>query len=242
MSRRRRFGDLTSSGVSASDTDLPSTSNATSRFQLLPVKDQKTFLGLITKRMAQDSVHPLIVRAAKRITSDCPARDDECELEAIFNAVKTGDSRVEGLDKGVRYVADNFYIDYFTGPKTLLEECAQGACAEDCESQAALCVALAMAVGFRGGLRAWGPAGAKVYNHVFGYVLIPKEAEDDSVHEYGLDPSADVGDGGPGWQPEPGFALTAEVTDGDFTPDDGWFAPPECERCGYPAGEEMDDL
>jgi hypothetical protein len=215
MTRRRGFGDFSDAlpTVPTVDAGIP-----TSKFSLLTVKSQKDFLGLITQQMAQDAITPTVVRAAKRITMDCDARDDQCELEAIYNAVKFGDPRVKGLGKGVRYIADNFEVDYSTSPEALLKECEAGACAEDCESMAALCGALALAAGFRVGLCAWGPAGAKDFTHMFAIALIPKEAPDGMTTEYGLDPSADVGDGGPGWQPEQANRLTAMVTAADYVP------------------------
>ena len=96
------------------------------------VKDQKAALGEIVKLVRKSQLDPAIVLAARQITSDCPARDDMCELQAIYNAVKNGDPRVKGLEKGVRYLADSTMSDVYTSPSRLLKDCEAGGCAEDC--------------------------------------------------------------------------------------------------------------
>lgn len=152
------------------------------------------------------STDPAVRKAALILTSRCAARDDLCELRAIFNAVKEGDDRVPGLANGVRYVSDPQHIDHFSSPRRLLKMCEEGACAEDCDGHAALIAALGAAVGFRMGLRAYGKRGReKIYTHVYAVAAFPKLGRVAEV--VGLDttvPSAEVG-----WEPPRGNAMTA---------------------------------
>lgn len=78
------------------------------------------------------SVHPLIRETAKIIVRDCASRDDMCELSAVFNAVKYGDSGVAPLRRGFKYIADPRWADYFTSPVDLLNNCLKGGCGGDC--------------------------------------------------------------------------------------------------------------
>lgn len=77
-------------------------------------------------------VHPLVRETAFSIISECESRADECELEAIFNAVKHGDARVRPLRRGFKYIADPRSVDYFTAPHRSLSACLRGACGGDC--------------------------------------------------------------------------------------------------------------
>jgi hypothetical protein len=66
--------------------------------------------------------------------------------------------------------------------------------------------ALAAAVGFRTGLRAYGPKNGKGYSHVYAVAFVPKRAPERTV---GLDttvPYAKVG-----WQPPKGRVMTAVI-------------------------------
>lgn len=158
---------------------------------------------LATRAMERE---PTIRRAALAITSDCQARDGDCELEAIFNAVKYGDSRVAGLGKGVRYVSDSLLADHFASPARILENCAGGACGGDCDDHAALVSALAGSIGFKVGLRAWGPFGHD-FEHVYA-VAVPKGGSPVMGRiAIGLDttyPGSYVG-----WEPPNGRTMTA---------------------------------
>lgn len=83
----------------------------------------KLLAGLSKRSIAND----LVKKTAKLITRLCNPRDEACELEAIFNAVKHaswggGDPEVPGLMYGVRYVHDPVLFDSFTAPYVLLAE------------------------------------------------------------------------------------------------------------------------
>jgi hypothetical protein len=171
------------------------------------VSSQKQSLEILAQIVAQASASEHVRRVANALVADCPARNDECELETIFKAVKHGDSRIKGLERGVRYVADPRYADFFTTPQRMLAECEAGVCAEDCDGQAALVASLCAALGFRVGLRAWGKnANLNEYEHVYAVVEMPKKGGDDT-EVWGMDttvPQSDLG-----WEPPQGRVMTA---------------------------------
>lgn len=173
------------------------------RLSVFGVETQREALQQLAELAQRATVHPLVRETAMQITAECPARDDSCELEAIFNAVKHGDPRVRPLRKGVRYVADPRWADHFTAPHRLLKQCARGACAGDCDDHAALIVALAGSLGFVMGLRVWGPSHSN-YVHVYAIAGVPKR---DPREVLGLDTTVD--DSTVGWEPPSGAVLTA---------------------------------
>jgi hypothetical protein len=81
---------------------------------------------------AGGATSPIIVEAARAITMDCEQRDDNCELEAIYNAVKYGTDTIPWLSRGLRYVSDPRCLDTFSEPEALARMCSRGACAGDC--------------------------------------------------------------------------------------------------------------
>jgi len=165
---------------------------------------QRQALQQLAELAQRSFKHPLIVAAADLITADC-AGDDECEVTAVFEAVKHGDSRVRGLNNGVRYLADPSWADYFTAPYRLLEMCERGACAEDCDGHTMLIVALLGARGFPVGLRVWGRSHNN-YVHVYPVVGFPR---DDPTNVLGLDTTVD--ESSVGWQPLSGEVATAWI-------------------------------
>jgi hypothetical protein len=179
------------------------------RLSLKDVPTQEDALMELARLVEKATVDPAIRRAANQIVGNCPARDDMCELNAIYEAVKYGCSAVPGLKKGVRYVSDARYADQFYAPQRLLQECANGACAGDCDDHAALVAALAACIGFRVGLRAYGPKNSKGYSHVYAVAYAPKRKSPDQQQTIGLDttvPYAKVG-----WQPPKGRVMTAVI-------------------------------
>ncbi len=175
-------------------------------FQVLNVRSQKAALLQMAKLVERGIVDPSIVQAAKAITANVAARDDEGELEAIFDAVKNGTDAVPGLENGVRYVADPRDTDYYTGPAQMLRQCADGACAGDCDDQAVLICALAGAIGFPVGLRAYSEKKGQDFEHVYAVASYPKN---DPTNVVGMDttvPSSTLG-----WEPPEGYVLTAWV-------------------------------
>lgn len=179
------------------------------RFTQVDVSDQREVLRKLAEMTARSIVHPSIREAAIAITGECDARDEECELQAIYDAVKHGTPHVAGLRNGYRYVADPRQSDYFTAPYRTLELCARGSCAGDCDDHSMLCAALAGALGFKVGLRAWGPKGQD-YEHV--YAVACKSKRNPSIEDiFAMDTtveSFDLGD-----EPPPGRVLTAWLED-----------------------------
>ncbi|MFZ2152127.1 MAG: hypothetical protein WAV09_03405 [Minisyncoccia bacterium] len=178
--------------------------------RLLDVGTQENSLREMHGILERASIHPDVVTVAKMITQDCASRDDKCELLAIFDAVRDGNPNVAPLRNGVRYVRDPRHADYFTSPVDLLRQCMTGACAEDCDGHALLVAALAAALGWKSGLRAYGTEDG--FSHVYAVVAFPKLPVKSGSHliweqVLGLDttvPRSNVG-----WEPPRANVLTA---------------------------------
>jgi hypothetical protein len=167
---------------------------------------------VIADLIGKGAVDPKIVKAARKITADCDARDDLCELEAIFRAVKEGDSRIKGLESGLRYVSDPRSTDYYLGAKKILEECEDGACAGDCDEHTVLIASLCAAIGFKVGARAYGRKGTKNFTHVYAVVAVPKQGPWSKEYGgHGMDST--VADSYSGWEPPEGRVLTYWLED-----------------------------
>jgi len=176
------------------------------RARYVNVRDQTGALKTLAELTRKDLFEPhlaLLRRTVQAITQDCPARDDWCELSAIFDAVKHGNPNVPGLEKGLRYVADPLLFDLFTSPYRILVLCRQGMCSEDCDGHSALVAGLAASIGFQAGLNAWGRK-LNEPDHVFAVVRFPKKRPTGVV---ALDTSADVGETEVGWHPPGGHNL-----------------------------------
>lgn len=179
-------------------------------FALKDVSSQKQALALLAQQVRRATIQPEIVITARTLVNECPSRDDNCELQAIYDAVKRGDKRVKALKKGVRYVSDPLFADFFQGPARLLKSCARGACSGDCDEHGALIAALAGAVGFRTGLRAWGPRGGDIYEHVYACSASSKQKPENDPRQWlGLDTTVSYAK--VGWDPPSGRWLTAVV-------------------------------
>ena len=176
-------------------------------FAVATFPTQRASLEELARLIAKASVHPAIVKAARAITMDCPRGADECQLEAIYNAVQFGTNRVAELRDGLKYIDDPALADFFTAPQKLLSEfCADGACAADCDEHGLLCGALASAIGFEVGMQAWGESKDELV-HVYAVVGVPKhDPPEDFADWYGRDTTTDYG---PGWKPESGYYETA---------------------------------
>jgi len=178
------------------------------RARFVSTRDQQAALKTLAKLTRRSLFEPHLAtlrRAVTAITMECDARDDWCELDAIYNAVKYGTDKVPGLQRGLRYIGDPVAFDLFTSPYRILEMCKEGMCAEDCDGHASLVAALAAAGGFQAGLNAWGRK-VNEPDHVFAVVRFPKKQPWKGV--VALDTSADVGgDGVVGWNPPGGYNL-----------------------------------
>ncbi len=173
------------------------------RVSILEVADQKAALRELAKLVEKSTVDPLVRNAALVITGDCDARDDECEVHAVFNAVKTGDDRIKGLEKGLRYMSDPRWADFFSSPARTLHQLGAGINGGDCDDHAALLAALLGSLGFITGLRAWGKTKDE-FTHVYAVVAMPKLSPTELI---ALDTTVEESE--PGWEPPKGFVLTA---------------------------------
>lgn len=182
--------------------------------------NQRDSLAELARITAADVGTELVYKTARQIkqASGCRDRDGLCELRAIFDAVKSGDRRVPALKERLQYVSDPQTSDAFVRPNRMLQWCLDGACAEDCDSHASLVVALCVALGFRAGLRAYGPDPKGMLTHVYAVALLPKFSSADDVtgrpsdekdEVIGLDTT--VSQSRVGWQPPPGRVMTAWI-------------------------------
>lgn len=181
---------------------------------------QKDSLAELARIASADVRTEIVYKTARQIiqAADCRDRDGLCELRAIFTAVKEGDPRVPTLKTRLRYMSDPQTVDAFVRPARMLQWCLDGACAEDCDSHAALVAALCVAVGFRAGLRAYGPDKNGAFTHVYAVAMLPKFSSADDVtgrpstqrdEVIGLDTT--VSHSSVGWQPPPGRVMTAWI-------------------------------
>jgi hypothetical protein len=180
-------------------------------FKELNPRDQREALRLLAGLTQRAITSPTVVTVARKITNNLRSRDDEGEIRAIWKAIKYGNKDVKGLERGVRYVSDPLPADFFQSPIRTLKSCKLGACAEDCDGHAALAAALAGALGFHVGLRAWGPKSSQEYEHVYACVALPKLNPPSNAREWiGLDTTLEDS-AGFGWDPSSGRFLTAVV-------------------------------
>lgn len=173
------------------------------RLSVYGVTDQRTALEQLAKLTQRGALHPAVREAAIAITSECRSRDDMCELKAIYDAVKFGTPAVQGLAKGLRYVADPRWSDYFVAANRILEMCKRGACAGDCDDHAGFIAAMCASLGYKVGLRAWGQKLSELV-HVYAVVGFPKREPQEVL---GMDTTVD--EAHVGWEPPKGEVLTA---------------------------------
>lgn len=193
-------------------------------FRKRSVENQSASLQALAELVQGGIEHPYVRATALKIVRDCSSRDDECELNALFNAVRDGDEAVEALKKGFPYRADPKTIDWFSSADRILKMCEHGACGGDCDEHAVLLASLAGTLGFTTGLRAFGPDPKKDrFTHVYAVALTPKKAvvppgaDGLGYGDYsslkrtvvGLDTTVDRAY--PGWQPEGGRYKTAWI-------------------------------
>ena len=169
------------------------------------VPTQQASLEVLAKLVQECTADPLIRNTAIKIVRRCASRDDACELAAVYEAVKHGDPGIKPLRNGFKYIADPRWSDYFTAPTDTLNACAKGACGGDCDDHAALIAALLGSIGWRVGLRAWGPANGGDLVHVYAVAAFPKRPP--YTEARGLDTT--VSEATAGWEPPRGNVITA---------------------------------
>jgi hypothetical protein len=175
------------------------------RVRYADVSSPTAALKVMAKMVQAAMTDPTVYKAARAIVADVDARDDKGELQAIFDAVKTGTDNVQGLERGVRYVADPLDVDTYTAPAALLRACAQGACAEDCDGTAMMLAALSGSIGFTVGLRAFTPRrNSTDYEHIYAVAMLSKKQPTTVLGMDTTVPSSYLG-----WEPGGGSVLTA---------------------------------
>ena len=182
-------------------------------FTIRDVGSQQAALKKILSLVEKGSTDPVVRRTAIQITSDCNSRDDMCELQAIFNAVKHGTDKIRGLQDGLRYIADPTAVDFYTGARRTLMECQIGSCAGDCDDHTILVGSLLASIGFKVGARAWGPDPARTeFTHVYCIVALPKRGPwPASYTGHGMDTTVEKSV--VGWEPPKRKALSIWLED-----------------------------
>lgn len=171
-----------------------------------PLDGLKRLADLAQKEALQEQVQ----KAALRIIGSCASRDDECELEAIFEAVKNGTPAIPGLSRGFKYVSDPLWADYFRSARKILDFLKLGANGGDCDCHTSLIMSLGAAIGFRMGARVWAAAKGADFEHVYAVALLPKLPPYKEI--VGMDTT--VEESYLGWQPDRGDVLTAWIAPG----------------------------
>lgn len=171
-------------------------------------RGQDESLRAIARLIRSGIEDPRVRATALKIVRDCEARDDECELRAIYEAVKNGEPAVKALERGFPYRADPKNLDWFQGARRSLSMCEAGACGGDCDDHTILNASLAGALGFTVGARGYGKSRSGPLSHVYAIAVVPKKASGLSGNGriVGMDttvPSASFG-----WQPPPGRYRT----------------------------------
>lgn len=172
------------------------------RVSLYTVADQKKALETLVAITEPDTIDPLVRNTALAIVHDCTDKDDECEIDAVYEAVKHGTPNVPFLMHGLKYVADPRWADFFTAPSRTLKQLQAGINGGDCDDHSSLVAALLGSLGFITGFRVWGPNKGE-FTHVYPLVAFPKNNWEELV---ALDTT--VAEAAPGWEPEGGYAAT----------------------------------
>jgi len=177
-------------------------------FSVADVRSQKAALRKILELIEKGSIDPDVRRVALQIVSDCPSKDDLCELQAIFDAVKHGTDKLPFLRGGFKYIADPRAADFYIGAHRALTECTHGSCGGDCDDHTILVGSLCAALGFKVGARAWGPDPKRdVYAHVYCVVGVPKKGPwPQGYTGHGMDTTVEKSS--VGWEPPKRRALS----------------------------------
>lgn len=172
---------------------------------------------VLAYKLATDSLRdpaggPLVRETAIRMVRNCKGRDDMCEIQAVFTAIRDGDRGVPGFEKGMKYMTDpemwsadgQDVIDHYTTPDRMIEECMRGVCAEDCDGMSAsLPIALLMSLGWKCAAAIFKPNGAKYFEHIYTLVGYPK-LDPEKVIAFDTTVSHDMG-----WEATGGEHLSA---------------------------------
>jgi len=136
---------------------------------------------LIRQMVFESIKDPLVLWTARHITAKCQGRDDHCELEALYEAVKKGPIPLPDGDSGkvietpgLRFVNDPRFTDTYPTAGKILRWQAQGANGEDCDGHTILVDAMLNALGWlTGGVIA--SKDGNEFVHVFPVAGYPKD-------------------------------------------------------------------
>lgn len=135
---------------------------------------------LIRQQIFESTKDPLVLWVARAITGHC-GRDEDCELQAIFNAVKNGPIPLPGPDgkgvvesPGLRFVNDPRFVDAYPSAGKILRWHSQGAIGEDCDGHVILINSLLNALGWLTGAVIASRDGHE-FVHVFSVAGVPKD-------------------------------------------------------------------
>jgi len=170
-------------------------------------------IHLIRNLIFESIKDPLVLWVARSISSNCPSRDEWCELSAIYNAVKNGPIPIPIYDEnkrrvtrvikspGLRFVEDTHLIDNYPSAGKILEWLAQGVNGEDCDGHVILIASLAMALGYQTGVVIASKDG-RIYVHIFPVIGVPKLSPEEWIPMDTTVPQATVG-----WWPPPSYGI-----------------------------------
>lgn len=174
----------------------------------------------MAQMVQRGSVDPLVRTTAIQIirAAGCTDRDDDCELHAIYDAVKNGSAGVPALKDGFMYVNDPRYADYFTAAGDSLRACLKGSCGGDCDDASILIGSLLASIGWRVGMRGWGVPDSDGMVHVYPVAAYPKRGNPQAAnglgdfYSRGVGLDATVPEAYVGWEPpQTNMTLTAWV-------------------------------
>jgi hypothetical protein len=157
---------------------------------------------LIREQIFESIKDPLVIWVARHLTAGCAGRDESCELEAIYNAVKHGPIPLPDGDSGgiietpgLRFVNDPRFTDTYPTAGKILRWQSQGAIGEDCDGHVILVDSLLNALGWlTGGVIA--STDGQEFVHVYPVAAYPK---DDPIEWVPLDTTVD--EASVGWWP-----------------------------------------
>lgn len=180
---------------------------------------QERSLIMLAELAQRASVHPDVRMTAMKVLGHdayggadrCGARDDLCELQAIFDTIKKGDQSVAPFAQGFKYVADPRFADYFASPADTIRNCLKGACGGDCDDHCLLMMAMLASIGWKVGARAWGRKNAGGFSHVYAVVAFPKRPDEKGRFDRVIAMDTTVEESVVGWEPPKGEVLTAWI-------------------------------
>ncbi len=168
----------------------------------------------IRKQVFESIRDPLVLWVARAMVSDCPSRDEGCELASLYSKVKNGPIPIPIYDEakqqvvnvmqvkgGLRFVEDPLGIDNYPSAGKTLEWLSQGVNGEDCDGHSIFVCSLAMALAYMTGVVIVSRDGRN-YTHIFPVVAVPKLEPTQWISMDTSWPQADLG-----WWPTEAYGI-----------------------------------